>query len=319
MGSNTNSVHLAPAPLAMSANRWTADSLSKKAQATNPDCLELVNRTVKALLNKLTMAKFDYFSDIVINWANKSGKEKDGQTLIQVTRLVYDHAIDHPAWPAIYARLCRKMVAQISRKVQDDKNKNNEGKPIAGEQLFRTYLLKRCQEDFERGWAIGDVVGKANSRDKAAKMASDKGCSDDEESVVYTDEYHAAQRAKRRGLGLMKFIGELFKLQMFTGRIMHEYIKKSLGNIGNPDEEKIESLCTLLTTVGKTLDTSKARAHMDIYFSRMKELMRSGNVSLRMQSILQVCIFAGNRRYLSLYFRHRILLSYVIANGLHII
>ena len=46
----------------------------------------------------------------------------------------------------------------------------------------------------------------------------------------------------------------------------------------NPEEEEIESLCTLLTTVGSVLDTQKARAHMDVYFSRMKELTKSLHV-----------------------------------------
>ncbi|KAI0050434.1 hypothetical protein FA95DRAFT_1603620 [Auriscalpium vulgare] len=64
-------------------------------------------------------------------------------------------------------------------------------------------------------------------------------------------------KAKRRGLGLIRFIGELFKLQMLTERIMHECIKKLLGNVENPEEEEIESLCKLLITVGFLLDNGK--------------------------------------------------------------
>ena len=52
--------------------------------------------------------------------------------------------------------------------------------------------------------------------------------------------------------------------------------------------EEIESLCKLLTTVGQILDTPKARAHMDVYFSRMKELSKSPKVNSRMQLMLQV-------------------------------
>ena len=56
------------------------------------DSPEVVDRKVKALLNKLTMERFDSISDQIIEWANKSEKEKDGQTLIQVTRLVFEKA-----------------------------------------------------------------------------------------------------------------------------------------------------------------------------------------------------------------------------------
>ena len=47
---------------------------------------------------------------------------------------------DEATWSEMYARLGRKGI------------KNNEGKPTPGGQLFRKYLLNRCQEDFERGW-----------------------------------------------------------------------------------------------------------------------------------------------------------------------
>ena len=165
----------------------------------------------------------------------------------------------------MYARLCRNMMEQISPNVRDDGIKNAEGKPIAGGQLFRKYLLNRCQEDFERGWVAKEATAAAAatkaSEDQAAKAAAEGN--ENGESALYSDEYYAAQKAKRQGLGLIKFIGELFKLQMLTERIMHECVKKLLGNVENPEEEEIESLCKLLATVGQILDTPKARAHME--------------------------------------------------------
>ena len=128
--------------------------------------------------------------------------------------------------------------------------------------------------------ALGNEASKA-----ASTKAKEGGF---EEIVPYSDEYYAAQKAKRQGLGLIKFIGELFKLQMLTERIVHEYVKKLLGNVDNPEEEEIEGLCKLLATVGSMLDIQKARAHLDVYFSRMKELMKNPNVTPRMQYMLQV-------------------------------
>lgn len=286
---NAQMMSLEPvAPLQPTANRWDRKVLG----AVDQDSPELVDRKVKALLNKLTMEKFDSISDQIITWANKSEQEKDGRTLIQVIRLVFEKATDEATWSEMYARLCRKMMERISPKVQDDGITNTEGKPIAGGQLFRKYLLNRCQEDFERGWVAKEATAlaaasKAAEDDavKAANQGKDEGS---EEVALYSEEYYAAQKAKRQGLGLIKFIGELFKLQMLTERIMHECVKKLLGNVENPEEEEIESLCKLLTTVGALLDTPKARAHMDIYFSRMKELTKSPNVNSRMQFMLQV-------------------------------
>ncbi|KAI6115917.1 armadillo-type protein [Pisolithus sp. B1] len=106
-----------------------------------------------------------------------------------------------------------------------------------------------------------------------------------------------AQRAKCQGLGLIKFISELFKLQMLTERIMHECVKKLLSNVEDPKEEEIKSLCQLLRTAGKFLDVPKAHAHMDIYFQRMRELSRSTNVSPRMQFMLQDVIELRDRKW----------------------
>ncbi|KAJ7782644.1 hypothetical protein B0H16DRAFT_1493850 [Mycena metata] len=294
-----------PPPLQVTANRWDR----KTVGAVDPDSPEIVDRKVKGLLNKLTMEKFDSISDQIIEWANKSEKEKDGRTLIQVIRLVFEKATDEATWSEMYARLCRKMMEQISPKVQDDGIKNAEGKPIAGGQLFRKYLLNRCQEDFERGWVAKEATAAAAAtkamEDKAAKAANEKsneaGASGEpnDEIVLYSDEYYAAQKAKRQGLGLIKFIGELFKLQMLTERIMHECVKKLLGNVENPEEEEIESLCKLISTVGLLLDTPKARAHMDVYFSRMKELGKSSNVSSRMQFMLQDVIELRDRKWIN--------------------
>ncbi|KAL7277802.1 hypothetical protein ACG7TL_008746 [Trametes sanguinea] len=296
-----NAMSLEPvAPLEVSANRWTPASLVKKGQPVEQDSPEVVDRKVRALLNKLTMERFDSISDQIIAWANKSEKEQDGRTLIQVIRLVFEKATDEATWSEMYARLCRKMMEQISPNVRDDGIKNAEGKPIAGGQLFRKYLLNRCQEDFERGWVAKEATAAAAAakatEDQAAKAAAEQN--QDGEAALYSDEYYAAQKAKRQGLGLIKFIGELFKLQMLTERIMHECIKKLLGNVENPEEEEIESLCKLLTTVGALLDTPKARAHMDVYFSRMKELTKSGNVNSRMQFMLLDVLELRERKWI---------------------
>ncbi|KAG6382037.1 hypothetical protein JVT61DRAFT_671 [Boletus reticuloceps] len=288
------------APLEISANRWVAASTVRKPAVIDTDSPELVDRKVRSHLNKLTMEKFDPISDQIISWANKSENEKDGRTLIQVIRLVFEKATDEAAWSEMYARLCRKMMETISPEVQDDGIKNAEGKPIAGGQLFRKYLLNRCQEDFERGWVAKEATAAAAaakaSEDQALKAANEKK---GEESELYSEEYYAAQKAKRQGLGLIKFIGELFKLQMLTERIMHECVKKLLGNVENPEEEEIESLCQLLKTVGQLLDVPKARAHMDVYFTRMKELCKSLNVSPRMQFMLQDVIELRDRKWVA--------------------
>ena len=66
-------------------------------------------------------------------------------------------------------------------------------------------------------------------------------------------------KVKRRKLGNIRFIGELFKQSILTDRIMHYCVQSLLnhGNIEDPDEENIEALCHLLTMIGKQLEVSR--------------------------------------------------------------
>ena len=267
------------APVKMPVNRWVAPIPIHKPGATDTESPEFVDREVKALLNKLTMEKFDSISDQIIAWANKSVNETNNWTLIQVIRLVFEKAADEAGWSEMYARLCWKMMETISPEVQDVDIQTSEGKPIAGGQLFRKYLRDRCRENFGRGWVAKETTVKV-SDDQAMKKKGD-------ESKLYPDEHHAGQKEK---FGLIKFIGDLFKLQLLTESMMHQCIKRLLPNIGNPEEEEVESLCQLLKAVGQLLDVPKAGAHMDMYFARMEELCKGPDVSPTMRSMLQVFI-----------------------------
>ena len=53
-----------------------------------------------------------------------------------------------------------------------------------------------------------------------------------------------------------RFIGELFKLKMLTEGIMHDCIRRLLRA---RDEESLECLCRLLTTIGCDLDKDRSR------------------------------------------------------------
>lgn len=95
-------------------------------------------------------------------------------------------------------------------------------------------------------------------------------------------------QTRRQGLGVMRFLGELFKSQMLNERIMHECIKKLLAKVENPEEEELESLCTLLTTAGRELDTSEAQEHFDMYFRTIRMLADDPKLSTTLRRALTV-------------------------------
>ncbi|KAK0560428.1 hypothetical protein OC844_003769 [Tilletia horrida] len=288
-------------PLANSENRWMPQA---NRNTVKPDSPEMVQRKVKALLNKLTLEKFESISNQILEWANKSINETDGRTLRQVIALIFEKATDEAAFSEMYARLCQKIYGELNPEISDENLKDANGNAVSGGILFRKYLLNRCQEDFERGWAARESSQNAakskEAEDKAkqerneaaeaeAKAAAERGEEpkpDDKEAELLSDEYYELAKAKRRGLGLVRFIGELCKKAMLTERIMHLCVKQLLANTTEPEEEDIESLCKLLTTVGQMMDSPKYTGLMDIYFQRMHEIVDSGKINSRMKFML---------------------------------
>ena len=76
---------------------------------------------------------------------------------------------------------------------------------------------------------------------------------------------------KNRIIGNIRFIGELFKLNMIGKGIIHSCIKRLLtSENGVIPEEFLEQLCKLLTNIGHLLDQEEAKNWIDDYFNRLK-------------------------------------------------
>eukprot|EP00951_Prasinocladus_malaysianus_P031363 scaffold300056_cov49-Prasinocladus_malaysianus.AAC.2 len=94
-------------------------------------------------------------------------------------------------------------------------------------------------------------------------------------------------QARRRMLGNIQFIGQLYKKKMLTERIMHECIVKLLGEVASPEPEDVECLCKLMTTIGQQIDVPKSKSHMEIYFKRIGQLAQNKTLESRLRFMLQ--------------------------------
>lgn len=236
---------------------------------------DIVQRKVKAALNKMTPSTFDKISNQILEIVSQSKKEMDGRTLRQVIQLTFEKATDEAHWAQMYAEFCSRMLQNMTADIKDETlplDKNNN--VTSGGTLFRKYLLNRCQQDFEAGWKA-KLPEKPEGESEAAAMLS--------------DEYYVAAAAKRRGLGLVRFIGELFKLGMLTSRIMHMCVHRLVDWDPMPDEATVESLHSLLKTIGDNLDSEeKMRPTMDAYFDRIKAAINADGLPSRLKFMLMV-------------------------------
>ncbi|XP_020586191.1 eukaryotic translation initiation factor 4G-like [Phalaenopsis equestris] len=218
---------------------------------------EQKQRLLKAILNKLTPQNFEkLFSQV------KDVKIDNAVTLSGVISQIFDKALMEPTFCEMYADFCFHLASELP-----DFLENNE------KITFRRLLLNKCQEEFERG-----------EREQAeANKTEEEG----EISQTEDEREEKKNRARRRMLGNIRLIGELYKKRMLTERIMHECIQKMLGYRQIPDEEDIESLCKLMNTIGVMIDHSKAKELMDSYFNRITILSTNEKLSSRVRFMLK--------------------------------
>ncbi|XP_035389822.1 eukaryotic translation initiation factor 4 gamma 1 isoform X2 [Electrophorus electricus] len=219
-------------------------------------------RRVRSVLNKLTPQMFQPLMKQVTELTIDTEERLKG-----VIDLIFEKAISEPNFSVAYANMCRCLMALKVRTCD---------KP-GGTVNFRKLLLNRCQKEFEKDKDDDETFEKKQRELDASTV-------EEERQRLKEELEEGKDKARRRSLGNIKFIGELFKLKMLTEPIMHDCIVKLLKN---HDEESLECLCRLLSTIGKDLDFEKAKPRMDQYFNQMEKIIKERKTSSRIRFMLQ--------------------------------
>ncbi|XP_078696975.1 eukaryotic translation initiation factor 4 gamma 1-like isoform X4 [Branchiostoma floridae x Branchiostoma belcheri] len=256
-------------------NAWKPSTMKKGADKS-PEEKETdeIFKKVQGILNKLTPQKFQTLCQQVLDLDISSEERLKG-----VIDLVFEKAITEPNFSVAYANMCRCL---IHLKVP---MKDNPKQTVN----FRKLLLNRCQREFEK-----DKDDELKKDERMKKIAQAKN--EDEKKMMEVELEQEMTKARRRSLGNIRFIGELFKLKMLTENIMHDCVVKLLKS---NDEESLECLCRLLTTIGKDLDFEKAKfdarqkdyprrqPRMDQYFQQMDKIIKQKKTSSRVRFMIQ--------------------------------
>eukprot|EP00033_Pygsuia_biforma_P001105 GCRY01001257.1.p1 GENE.GCRY01001257.1~~GCRY01001257.1.p1 ORF type:complete len:1264 (+),score=428.22 GCRY01001257.1:287-4078(+) len=239
--------NLPPVPaLKTSENAFRAAGKNKEVIASRENLNEEERvvqdliRDMKGILNKITPESFNKLSKSILD----SGIFSD-EVLRNVIFLVFDKAISEPNFSSMYAKLCLNISTQARSAAKD-----HQGNTVLGAgKKFKRYLLNKCQEEFE----------------------NQPPPKDDEQFEANMKVY------KRRMLGNIKFIGELFKNGMLTTSIMFECTTRLLGDdfLTSIDEDFTEGLCKLLTTIGEKLEkecsAAKRKSDLDHVFNQLTQ------------------------------------------------
>lgn len=262
-------------PLEKSANRWVPKSRGTKTETKlAPDGSEIlseedIDRKVKSLLNKLTLEMFEPISDDILKLGNQSKWEDDAKTVRRIISLTFAKACDEPYWSSMYAQFCAKMCTQMSDEIKDVNIRLKSGDSAKGGDLARRILLTTCQTEYEKGWS-----DKLPTNPDGTPL----------EPEMMSDEYYKMAAAKRRGLGLVKFIGHLYILNMLNDQVILLCLRDQSSNVKDPSEDSLENLAQLVNTVGARLETTeKNRAVLNIVFDNIQTILDTVKLSSRIK------------------------------------
>nr|CAD7255788.1 unnamed protein product [Timema shepardi] len=220
-------------------------------------------KKVRSVLNKLTPQKFHTLVNQV-----QSLPIDNSERLLGVINLVFEKAVDEPSFSVAYAQMCKVL---SNMQVPADRKTKEDSEFVE----FRKLLLNRCQHEFEKS-----TEAELNRDEKLKEIEATIDPEKKKELQALYDEEE--RKIRMKSVGNIRFIGELFKLQMLTAGIMIRCIKHLLSE---GDEESLECLCKLLTTIGKDLETKQS---LDQYFDKMRDLsMKRGKISSRVRFMLQ--------------------------------
>uniref|UniRef100_A0A9J7X4U6 RING-type E3 ubiquitin transferase n=1 Tax=Cyprinus carpio carpio TaxID=630221 RepID=A0A9J7X4U6_CYPCA len=216
-------------------------------------------KCVWSVLNQLTPQMFQplmkQMTELTINTEER---------LKGVIHLIYEKAISEPDSSEACANMCRCLMGLKVPATEKPGVTVN----------FRKLLLKHKKE-FEKE-KDDEMFEKQKELDAAT--------GEEEKQRLKEDLEDAKEKACRRSLGIIKFTGELFKVKMLTEPIMHDCIVKLLKR---HNEESLECLCCLLSTIWKHLDHEKAKPRMDQYLNQMKKIIKERKTSSRIRFMLQ--------------------------------
>ena len=257
-------------------NAWKP-TLSNSKKESNQDLenseaakTEELLKRFRGILNKLTPQKYEklilQIDQLTIDTEERSTK---------IIELIFDKAVEEPAFCVFYAQLCR-YISKIKEKSGD-----GEEKVEIRDNNLRKLLLSRCQREFE-----SDMYKEIDIETRLKEIEETEDL--EKRKSLETELDEDKRKARKRQLGIIKFIGDLYTFNMIQPRIMIDCIKKL---ISERDEDSLECLCTLLRSIGGKLESTLCGRENPIdlteYISTLEDIVNKRETTARVRFMIQ--------------------------------
>lgn len=243
----------------------------RKAMNSNNESADLLvfERTIKAVLNKMTPENFD---SCILEIMKLNIKTKD--KLNCLVEQVFSKAILEESYSKIYSKFSSKFSGLNANGVN-----------------FRSALLAKCQLMFKTGFDKQIAEVKEFWREKISKEENERMKAMYEENIE-----DQINKVKDKYLGNITFISELTLLNEMPNKIILFCIKSFLNDNVNRSVS-LEAVCKILAIVGKHLETHNCTEINDI-FIKIKELSISKEletkIRFKLKDIIDMKIEIGN-------------------------
>lgn len=239
------------------ANAWRPRFLQKQEDLDDETkkTQELFKK-FRSVLNKLTPDNFSVLVEQVKEYEINTEERLDG-----CIKILFEKAIMEPNFTDTYAQMCKELGTII--KIETSAN--------AQQPNFKRKLITQCQKEFEKHHT--DKEENATELEQSKKKAAEGEEKSDELNELQYELEEKDARIRRRAMGTIRFIGELFKQEQLTCKIMYTCINILLSE-EMLDEESLECLCKLLTTIGGRMEKDAVQDSQGLQycFERLQEI-----------------------------------------------
>ncbi|KAK8798769.1 hypothetical protein WA158_007853 [Blastocystis sp. Blastoise] len=294
--------------------------------------LDIIKKQMQSILNKLTLDKFDALSKEILNIHLNTITEFEA-----IATLIYNKAVIEPKFSSMYAQLCQLLKTQTATMIansiiteeiegkfywktkntipvpeKDDKVEESEPmgegmntKEEAMEEAAKKYsikklLTKKCQEEFEAEDRYDDINKKIEECQQEMKSTRDKIVIRRNESALNEYEYEK-NSIRRRTFGNVEFIGQLFNHNVLrVYKVLLICIEDLTTQYDNPDDEKTECLCKLLTTIGEVCSKdSKFKQLVEDTLHNLEPFSKNDKLSSRVRFAIKDVLELKDRNWVS--------------------
>ena len=246
------------------SNEWRPASVKHSIAGGDEMTTAVVLKTVRGLLNKMTPSKHEKLFAQIENLPIDTEERLAG-----VIQLFFEKAISEPFFAPTYAKMCQS----LSQKAVPSSSTDGETSVS-----FRNLLLAQCKKEFDR-----DGADRIGFDEKKTEIHSAEN--EEKKNQLKMELQDLVDKNRRRVLGNITFIGELFRVGTISEQVIHRCIRRL---ITSPGEQEMEKLCVLMTTIGKDLENGDQNSSdvMNSHFRTLEYMAVDQKLSNRLRFMI---------------------------------